>query len=125
MTIYDKIIVIGFGVKNYYWDFDEYYWDHFMLATGYSIDKLLYNTTWGFQETRTFDALSYKGCLSGDTDHCFSFANTPNEYFACSVSGIKDQNGIALPIRLYADWEATGQIGLRGEIRSLVPGNSY
>jgi len=74
----------------------DWYLDHFIVAVGYTHEGLIYNTTWGYQEERSYEILS-----SIEVEG-ISFANTYNRYFGLATKGFRSPLG-GLPLYVYPD----------------------
>ena len=59
----------------------EWSLDHFMLAVGYTHHGVIYNTTWDYQEEKSYEDLSSMEVTG------FSFANLFNRYYGLAVQG--------------------------------------
>lgn len=61
----------------------EWYADHFVLIKGYDVDSLTYNTTWGYDETKSVVL------LSTTNEPGFSIKNDQDIYFGIAVKGFE------------------------------------
>jgi hypothetical protein len=108
------------GVKIYPTAHPEWSLDHFVLASGCTLEDLTLNTTWGSQETKTFASLSTQ-------DKGLSFANPYDAYFGYAITGLKmasTPTGL-LPTRVAIARDGDEHAKLRISLEGLEKGKSY
>jgi len=95
----------------------DWYLDHFIVAVGYTHEGLIYNTTWGYQEERSYEILS-----SIEVEG-ISFANTYDRYFGLAIQGFRSPLG-GLPLYVYPD-QVCREDYFDIQIRDLEEGGRY
>ena len=132
------VIITMFDQDDSFWDYD-----HIVLATGFHSDDpkkyhpndtLIFNDNFKLMpERREFKTLHDTREMKGNgATHYFCI---PSIYgFGCAITGIKDETGALLPIRISVDQdhepdvvkgEAPVEITLTISISSLKAGNAY
>jgi hypothetical protein len=71
------------GCKLYPTRFPQWSLDHFMVVVGYTENGLIYNTTWGRQEEKSFER------LSSLQERGISFENRFLRYYGLAIKGFK------------------------------------
>jgi hypothetical protein len=106
------------GMKIHPTRHDNWILDHFTLASGYTRDALVINTTYGKQQTLSHARLSSmkKG---------LSFKNRFNRYYGISIHGPAGCGEDAPRVRIFARKETRGRIHAIVSCENLVKGKDY
>lgn len=113
----DQHYPVLIGCKIYPTHHPEWSLDHFMLAVGYTKGRLIYNTTWGFQESKSFDNLI-------TVQDGISFENQYRRYYGISIQGFKNSMYI-FPLHIFPINEIEYNILAQIRIDSLIANNEY
>ena len=110
---------IFFGAKIYPTYHPEWFLDHFMIAKGYTETSLIYNTNWGYEEEKSFDALSSTSTTG------ISIENSYKKYLGIAIKGFKKNNTKSYPLHFYVENSTSSSISGRIKIDSLTVGKKY
>ncbi len=107
------------GAKIYPTSHPEWGLDHFILVIGYTKDKLVYNTTWSRQESKSFSDLSAKG-------KGISFKSQYPGNYGYAITGMKSRSKLPqLPVRVQILSRKDKKVQLRVVIEGLSKGTKY
>ncbi|MBE3123559.1 MAG: hypothetical protein IMZ65_02015 [Planctomycetes bacterium] len=106
------------GVKINPTKHPEWGLDHFMLAVGRTPDSLVYNTTWGKQETRTTTLLF-------SSEEGFSFKNRSNAYYGIAIAGMGRAEEGGATVRAFVAGEDAKRMGVIVKCENLQPKARY
>ena len=115
----DNDYPIFFGAKIYPTYHPEWFLDHFMIAKGYTETSLIYNTNWGYEEEKSFDALSSTSTTG------ISIENSYKKYLGIAIKGFKKNNTKSYPLHFYVQSTSSSTVSGIIEIDSLSIGKQY